>query len=124
MFFPNPLRLDAQAAIDGVSKLTLDMEAKWGVGRLELLVSDELRLRFRRQREKLISAVDQGKSEEIIRHAQAMGKGWDALDKAATDAGAAPLSPDVWEIALSDGRVIALVRSFPEAIWVSRSARY
>ena len=53
-----------------------------------------------------------------------MAKAWRALDAAAEAAGAAPLSPDVWELSLSDGRVVALTRSRAEAHHVVDDPRF
>ena len=41
-----------KAAVDGVDHFACTMEKKWGVGRLRLLVDDDLRCRFDRQHEK------------------------------------------------------------------------
>ena len=41
-----PPELVLRAALDGVDAVATAMERKWGVGRLRLLVSDDLRARF------------------------------------------------------------------------------
>jgi len=46
--------------------------------------------------------------------ARRMASAWRAVDRAATEAGAQPVSPDVWEVAL-DGKVYSLVRTADEA---------
>jgi hypothetical protein len=38
-----------QAVVDGVDHRTRELDRKWGIGRLRLLVDDELRARFDRQ---------------------------------------------------------------------------
>ncbi len=100
------------------------MEAKWGVGRLELLVDDELRLRFRRQLEKFNEAIEQHEINRVRRHGAGMHKAWSTLDQAATFAGAAPLDPLVWEVAGADGRVIGVTRSNADAFSATRSGRW
>lgn len=117
-----------QALIDGVDEVAKAAEAKWGVGRLRLLVSDELREKFDRQGRLLNQAIWTGDLDGVgtgaETHAPAMRRGWQALDAAATAAGAQPLSPAVWEVPLSGGRVAALVRSVAEVHQVAREGRY
>ena len=87
-----------------------ELERKWGCGRLRLLVSTELRARFDSQRWKLAQAQWHGGLEDVVREAGRMARAWRALDTAAEAGGAAPLSPEVWELSLSDGTVVALTR--------------
>jgi hypothetical protein len=121
----HPYQVDRmQALIDGVDEVAKAAEAKWGVGRLRLLVSDDLREKFDRQGRKLNQAIWTNDVEAAEKHAPGMRKGWQALDAAATAAGAQPLSPAVWEVPLSGGCVAALVRSVAEVHQVAREGRY
>jgi hypothetical protein len=86
------------------------MEAKWGVGRLRLLVSPELREKFDRQGYLLNQAIWHGDVEAVRREAARMTLAWQKLDHHAHQAGASVLSPEVWEVALEDGTVAAIVR--------------
>lgn len=104
-----------QAVIDGVDEVARQQEIKWGVGRLELLVSDELREKFRRQQRRFDEAITEHDVEKVRQAGNGMRRGWEVLDKAATQAGATNIDPDIWEIGLSDGRVVALCRSNAEA---------
>ena len=53
-----------------------------------------------------------------------MRRAWQALDRAAHEAGASPLAPQVWECVLpSTGEIISLVRSAEEAHHVAREGR-
>ena len=54
-----------RAIIDGVDQLASEMEAWWGVGRLLLLVSDEYRERFDRQRRKFNAAIWDGAPADV-----------------------------------------------------------
>ena len=107
--------ISAQAHIDGADDAAVTMEQKWGVGRLRLLVSPELRDKFDRQRYLLNQAIWHGDLEAVRRESSRMTAAWLALDKAATEAGAAVLSPEVWEVRLDDGTVVAIVRDGAEA---------
>lgn len=98
-----------RAYLDEADMTAAHMEAKWGVGRLRLLVGPEMRNKIDRQRYLLNQAMWHGDLESIRREAQRMVKGWLALDKAADAAGATRLDPLVWEVALPDGTVAAIV---------------
>ena len=53
--------------------------------------------------------------------AEGMRRAWLALDRAATEAGAEPLAPEVWECVLpASGEVVSIVRTEIEAHHVAR----
>lgn len=97
--------------MDEADKVAMASERKWGAGRLRLLVGQDLRQRFDRQRYLWNQALFHGDLEAVRREAPRMANAWKALDAAATAAGAQALPVAVWEIALPDGRVLALGRS-------------
>lgn len=99
------------AHLDEVDKVAAEVERRWGAGRVRMLVSIELREKFDRQRYLLNQAVFHGQLEAIRRETSRMCAAWRAVDRAAREAGADLMSPEVWEVALSDGRVLALARS-------------
>jgi hypothetical protein len=113
-----------QSVVDGVDVVAVDCERKWGVGRLELLVSDELREKFRRQLRRFNDAINDNDVERVRQSGPAMRRAWEVLDKAAAEAGQQPIDPDVWEVALSDGRVVALCRNNTDGSAVSRAGRH
>jgi len=139
-FFSSPARLDkpasrtwanetatwlaGRAALDEADALAIELERKWGCGRLRLVVPPELRARFDRQRWKLLQAQWHGGLDDVVREAGRMARAWRALDAAAEAAGASPLSPEVWELALPDGLVVALTRSRAEAHHVADDPRF
>jgi hypothetical protein len=102
--------LAGQAAIDGADHAAITMEQKWGAGRLRLLVNTAMREKFDKQRFKLNAAIWHGDLQELQTEAQRMVNAWMALDRAAAAAGAFGLVPTVWEVALPDGTVAAIVR--------------
>jgi hypothetical protein len=115
------LQRQAQAALDALDHAASGMERKWGVGRLRLLVHDGLRVRFDAQKEKLDAAIASGEPAYLLAHAQGMRRAWLALDQAAETAGAAPLSPEIWECVLpTSGEAVALVRTEIEAHHLAR----
>ena len=120
----SPAEYDAiQSVVDGVDEDARRQEAKWGVGRLELLVPDELREKFRRQLTRFNEAIIKQSVYDVRQSGAAMRRGWEALDRAATAAGAEPLKEDMWEILLPDGRVVAFCRDNTHAYAVFRSGR-
>jgi hypothetical protein len=107
--------LSIQALVQSVDLLTDQMERKWGVGRLRLLVEDALRERFDRQWRKWQAAYAAQDIEAVRAHSEAMRRAWAALDQAATVAGHQPLAPEVWETRMPNGRVLGVVRTLAEA---------
>jgi len=102
--------IGGQAEVDELDLVAIEMERKWGAGRLRLLVDTVLREKFDRQRYLVNQALWHGELQDVITQARRMIKAWQALDKAAEAAGKAQLDTDVWEVALPDGSVAALVR--------------
>jgi hypothetical protein len=101
--------ISGRAYVDGADETACEMEAKWGADRLRLLVSPELREKFDRQRYLFNQAIWHGELEDVRREAGRMVNAWLALDRAATETGKQLLPPAVWEIALADGSVAAIV---------------
>jgi hypothetical protein len=101
--------LAGQAAVDGADHAAIEMENKWGAGRLRLLVPVELREKFDKQGFLFNAAVWHGDLAEVQEQSRRMINAWMALDKAAEARGASRLPAGVWEVALPDGTVAALV---------------
>jgi hypothetical protein len=116
-----PPDLVINAIIDGVDAIARQMERKWGIGRLRLLVDEALRIKFDAQKSKFDAAVAAGQEIYIRAQAEGMRRAWLALDRAATDDGAQVLAPEVWECALpASGEVVSIVRTEVEAHHVAR----
>jgi hypothetical protein len=116
--------LQGRAALDEADALAIELERKWGCGRLRLVVSPDLRARFDSQRWKLHQAQWHGNLDDVVREAGRMARAWRALDVAAEAAGVEPLSPEVWELSLPDGLVVALTRSRAEVHHVADDPRF
>ena len=116
---------EAIAAVTaGVDEVARQMEDRWGVGRLPLLVGDELRGKFNRQLRRFDEAIIANDVERVRQAGAATKRAWKALDQAATNAGQQQLKPECWEVQLEDGRVVALCRTNAEAHAEVRSGRY
>jgi hypothetical protein len=70
-----------------LDRIAVEMEGKWGVGRLQRLVSPEIAARFGSAKDKLNEAIRSNDGEEVAKRAAVMIRGWQALDRAATEAG-------------------------------------
>jgi hypothetical protein len=116
-----PLELVNQAILDGLDETARQMERKWGVGRLRLLVDDALRAKFDAQKAKLDAAIATGQEIYVRAQAAGMRRAWQVLDRTATETGAQLLAPVVWECVLpSSGEVVSIVRTEAEAHRVAR----
>ena len=115
--------LAGQEEVDSLDIVALQMEEKWGVDRLRLLVAQELREKFDRQRYLTNQAVWHGELEDVRRECRRMVKAWMALDRAAEAAGASRMAGGVWECAGASGAVYALVRHPSDARAVKADGR-
>lgn len=97
-------------AIDDANLVAVEMERKWGRGRLRLLVDADLREKFDRQRYLFSQAIWKGQLADVQREAKRMVAAWRALDRRATEAGRQTLPATVWEVTLSDGTVAVIVK--------------
>lgn len=116
--------IDGRAYIDGADVVAIQMENRWGIGRLRLLVDPDLRSRFDRQRRLFSEAIVDGDLDTIKRESTRMIAAWRKLDQVALDAGQQPLAPDVWETHNSlTGEVICICRDDVDASHAVRSGR-
>jgi len=115
--------LAGQAAIDEMDKVAIELERKWGVGRLRLLVPLDVRERFDRQRYLVNHAIAQGSLEEVRQQSARMVKAWRALDELASAKGQPVQSNDVWEVVGPAGAVYAICRSVDDARLVKPEGR-
>lgn len=115
-------------ALDEADFLGVEMDRKWGVGRLRLLVDGARREKFDRQRYLMEQARWTGNLEDVKREASRMVKAYGFLDKAATDAGKQPIDPDVWEMFINQGvfkgTVVAVVKNAEDVAKVRADGRY
>lgn len=103
-------------SLETLDHVAAEMEQLWGIGRLRLLVSEFLRIKFDAQADKLNAAIDENHPDFISVQAEGMRRAWLALDKAAREAGHRPLDPNVWEAFLpTAGVAVAIVRTEAES---------
>lgn len=119
----NGTYIAGRAYLDEADQTAAEMEARWGADRLRLLVTPDLREKFDRQRYLLNQAIWHGELEAVRRESMRMVKAWLALDAAAVAAGKQKLDALVWEIALEDGSVAAIVPNYDHAKHVVAEGR-
>jgi hypothetical protein len=120
------------AHLQGVDEAARRAETEWGVGRLPLLVSDDLRAKFLRQGVRFEQAYEDAWAAKVLSRAQldavisaagGMQRAWSALDAAAREAGHKPADPEVWEAVLEDGSIACIVRTNADASKVIADGR-
>lgn len=115
--------VDMMAALHRLDALARDMERKWGACRLPALVPDDLAKRFYSQHRKVSMALREGRHQDALYEIERMVTAWRFLDQEADRLGAEPIHPAVWEVALSDGTVAAIVQDEDSAAAVDPQDR-
>ena len=110
----DPNTRQVQSALTDFDRLVWEAERIWGVDRLPYLVSDELRQKWWGGIDRLNQAIRDNEPVMVRALVKNMIKGLAMLIAAAEQAGQLPLTPDIWETPLADGRVLRLVRGNPE----------
>jgi len=83
-------------ALKPLDAIARDMEARWGAGRLQELVSLETSSKFEVAKAKLDVAIHNNDVERVVSRAAVLVRGWQALDKEAQERGHKPAPPDIW----------------------------
>ena len=102
-------------ALDAADALGVEMDRRWGVGRLRLLVDGKLREKFDRQRYLTAQSRWNGTLEDVKRESARMVTAYRALDAAAMALGAPLVDDSVWEVGIPNGvlkgTVLAVVKN-------------
>lgn len=131
----NPVKEDSEAAwraaVQYADEAALRIEGQWGIGRIEGLVPPELAAKFAMAQRQLDEAISRGDPKLAAQKSASMAKGWEALDKAAREAGHKPEDVNnIWFQASEDGKRkycfvararegLAMSRRYPDHIVVS-----
>jgi hypothetical protein len=97
-------------------------EQRWGVSRLERLVSTPTLASYQRGWERYRVALEECDAAAVEEVGPLMIQALAFMDAEASAAGHAPLDPVTWEAPMSDGAVLVVVRTNAEAIAVQRAA--
>lgn len=98
-------------------------EQRWGVGRLERIISPSTLAAYQRGWSAYRLALEEGDAAAAETIGPKMVQALAVMDAEATAAGHKPLAPDAWEADLGNGRVLVVVRTNAEASAVLRAAR-
>lgn len=96
-----------------------DAERKWGINRLEGLVSPETAARYGSALGKMNAAMDAGDPAETATRAAVCIRGLTAMDAEAIAAGHQPIKAEAWEFDM-DGKTCAVLRD--DAAWPAYAA--
>lgn len=108
------------AALAPVDEAFRASETKWGVARLERLVSTATLDNYRKGWKVYRQAIADGDAAAVERIAPKMTTALNFMDHEAAARGHAPLSVDRWEATLEDGAVLVVVRTLAEAHAIAR----
>lgn len=106
-----------------LDRIAADYERKWGTGRLVTICRDNARLSFRKGWASWREAAAKGNAQAMQGVLDGLKQLWRIADAQATADGHQPLTADVWEARLEDGRVLAIARTNAEAIAAQREGR-
>lgn len=101
-------------------RVVSDYERRWGVERLPLLVTPELRDRFWAQMDKLNAAIAADNPGEVEHQVAVTLRAYAKLEQVARELGGQELSGDCWTAPMPDGRVLAVAQSDKEVGRVKR----
>jgi hypothetical protein len=98
-------------------------EQRWGVGRLERLVSPSTLAAYQRGWDAYRAALDDCDGAAVERIGPKMIQALAVMSAEAEAAGHQPLAPDVWEADLGNGVVLVVCRTSAEASAVLRASK-
>jgi hypothetical protein len=110
-----------QQALHKYDDVVSAIERKWGIDRLVWLVPVELRDRFEQQMDRLNAAIE--RQHDVEHEVEVTLRGVAAIEKAAIDAGAKPLTGEYVEGRMPDGKVLAIVPTGYEVSKVQQENR-
>jgi len=98
-------------------------EVRWGVDRLQELVSFELREKFYQQRDRLNKAIDSNDGMEVVRQVEVTSRAYAKLEQEAIARGHSEVTGDYFEAAMADGKVLAVCKTKADCVKVARDNR-
>lgn len=97
--------------LDRLDTVACEVESRWGVMRLELLVSHEMNLKWGRQCTRLREALLKKDAGEVAELVEGSIKGYAAMEREAVALGNKPHdAPLAWTVGLPSGSTLAIVR--------------
>lgn len=108
-------------ALIPVDEAMWQSEQRWGVGRLERLISSPTLASYRRGWDAWRAALESGDADAVESIAPKMVAAIRFMEREAEAAGAQPLAVDVWEAPMGDGVVLVVARTMAEASHLIRA---
>lgn len=91
------------------------VEAKWGIGTIETLVSKSTLEKWQRQLAKLEDAIHTQNIPLLHELASGAVRGWAAMENEAIAAGHTPNEPTFWEVTAHNGAVYRFYKNYSDA---------
>lgn len=117
-----PNEVQVNRIIDRLDQVAIDYEARWGVGRLEGMVSDDLRLKWDRQVEKVNNAIQDKNPIVLTDLMEGTIRGWKALEDNALASGHSPNDPRYVEYAHPSGTLYKICYASADAKLLAHQA--
>lgn len=97
--------------LDKLDTKACEVESRWGVGRLERLVSFEMAQKWKRQMDRLNAAISKNDAFVLPDIVTGTIKGYEAMEADAIAQGNKPHdAPLMWTVGFADGKTLAIVR--------------
>jgi len=102
-------------ALETVDRVANEMENKWGIGRLTTLIPADLAAKFGKAKAQLDQAIDDNNPELVAVYADALARGWQALDQKALAMGHKLIGSETVSVVTEAGRKFAFAADVPTA---------
>ena len=94
----NERQLQIKKWVDKIDQVAISYEAKWGIGKLPELITDELKAKWRTQNERFNDAIGRQDLRDIQNLCEGTIRAWSALEQNAIANGHKPHDAEYWEI--------------------------
>jgi hypothetical protein len=110
--------------LDKLDMALKELECRWGVGRIETLVSQNMAKKWQRQTASLNQAISNNDLAQVDDLVDGTIRGCAALELDAIAQGHAPHdAPLCWTVAMPDGNTLAIVRHHKDAALLQASSK-
>lgn len=93
----NEKQMQIKRWVDRLDQVAIAKEAVWGIGRLQKLISAELRIKWDAQNQRLREAIESGNLDYVADIVEGTIRGWDVLEAEAIKNGHKPHDNEYWE---------------------------
>ena len=117
-----PNEVQVNRIIDKLDQVAIDYEARWGVNRLEGMVSDEMREKWMRQVQKVNQAIEEKNPIDLGQLMEGTIRGWKAMEDNALSNGHRPNDPRYVEYQHPSGTLYKICYTIPDARLLAHQA--